>query len=176
VALQSCKDLGRLTPEVSWSIETLGRTPLDEWSTRRKGLYLHRTTQHRNTTDKTSMPRTRFEPKIPVTKRPQTYALDRAATGTGVSVSRSLHFNNCSASFFTTFLQVDLDTSVDKQMTGLLHSMAPVVTVTLIMIILTCSSPMSFIIRYLSIIRSFYANIVWQRLRETQITCKQMNN
>jgi hypothetical protein len=28
---------------------TLGRTPLDEWSVRHKGLYLHRTTQHRNT-------------------------------------------------------------------------------------------------------------------------------
>jgi hypothetical protein len=27
-------------------ISALGRTPLDEWSARRKGLYLHRTTQH----------------------------------------------------------------------------------------------------------------------------------
>jgi hypothetical protein len=30
-------------------IKTRGRTTLDEWSARRKGLYLHRTTQHRNT-------------------------------------------------------------------------------------------------------------------------------
>jgi hypothetical protein len=30
-------------------IKTLGRTPLDKWSARRKGLCLHRTTQHRNT-------------------------------------------------------------------------------------------------------------------------------
>jgi hypothetical protein len=30
-------------------IKTFGKTPLDEWSARRKGLYLHRTTQHRNT-------------------------------------------------------------------------------------------------------------------------------
>jgi hypothetical protein len=29
------------------------------------------------------MPRAGFEPAIPVTKRPQTYALDRAATGIG---------------------------------------------------------------------------------------------
>jgi hypothetical protein len=27
------------------------------------------------------MPRAEFEPAIPATKRPQTYALDRAATG-----------------------------------------------------------------------------------------------
>jgi hypothetical protein len=30
----------------------------------------------------TSMPRAGFEPAIPATKRPQTYALDRAATET----------------------------------------------------------------------------------------------
>jgi hypothetical protein len=29
------------------------------------------------------MPRARFEPTTPATKRPQTYALDRAATGIG---------------------------------------------------------------------------------------------
>jgi hypothetical protein len=31
----------------------------------------------------TSMPRAEFEPTIPATKQPQTYALDRAATGIG---------------------------------------------------------------------------------------------
>jgi hypothetical protein len=30
-------------------IMTLGRTPLDKWSAHHEGLYLHRTTQHRNT-------------------------------------------------------------------------------------------------------------------------------
>jgi hypothetical protein len=30
-------------------VKTLGRTPLDKWSARRKGLSQHRTTQHRNT-------------------------------------------------------------------------------------------------------------------------------
>jgi hypothetical protein len=61
-------------------------TPLDEWSARRRGLYLHRTTQHINIRDKqTSMPRAEFEPAIPATKRPQTHALDRAATGIGRS-------------------------------------------------------------------------------------------
>jgi hypothetical protein len=32
-------------------IQTHGRTPLDEWSARRRDLYLHRTTQHINTTN-----------------------------------------------------------------------------------------------------------------------------
>jgi hypothetical protein len=57
-----------------------GRTPLDEWSARCRGLYLHRTTQHINTRQ-TSMTSAGFETSIPATKRPQTHALDRAATG-----------------------------------------------------------------------------------------------
>jgi hypothetical protein len=49
-------------------IKTPGRSPLYEWSARRKGLYLHRTTQHRNT--KTNiMHRAVFEATIPVTAR-----------------------------------------------------------------------------------------------------------
>jgi hypothetical protein len=40
----------------------------------------------------TSMPRAVFEPAIPAIKRPQTYALDRAATGIGMSVNSSLNF------------------------------------------------------------------------------------
>jgi hypothetical protein len=31
------------------------------------------------------MPRVEYEPAIPATKRPQTYALDRAATGIGLA-------------------------------------------------------------------------------------------
>jgi hypothetical protein len=68
---------------VSWSHtdrHTVGL--LDEWSAHRRGLYLHRTTQHKHNR-LTSMPRAGFEPSTPVTKRPQTYALDRAATGIG---------------------------------------------------------------------------------------------
>jgi hypothetical protein len=60
---------------------TVGRTPLDEGSARRRDLYL--TTQ---TLYKTNIhaPPVGFEPTIPASARPQTYALDRAATGTGV--------------------------------------------------------------------------------------------
>jgi hypothetical protein len=59
---------------------TVGRTPLDEWSTRRRDLYL---TTHNTYTRQTSMPPVGFEPTISTGERPQTYALECAATGTG---------------------------------------------------------------------------------------------
>ena len=61
---------------------TVGRTPLDEWSARRRYLYL--TTQNTHNRQ-TSMPPVGYEPTISAGERPQTYALDRAATGTGIS-------------------------------------------------------------------------------------------
>ena len=59
---------------------TFGRTPLDEWSARRRDLYL--TTQNTHNRQ-TSMLPVGFESTISAGERPQTYALDRAATGTG---------------------------------------------------------------------------------------------
>jgi len=59
---------------------TVGRTPLDEWSARRRALYL---TTHNNHNTQTSMPPVGFEPAISAGERPQTYVLTRAATGTG---------------------------------------------------------------------------------------------
>ena len=59
---------------------TVGRTPLDEWSARRRNLYL---TTHNTHNTQISMPPVGFEPTISAGERPQTYALDRAATGTG---------------------------------------------------------------------------------------------
>jgi hypothetical protein len=56
---------------------TVGKSPLDEWSARRRDLCL--TTHNRQT----SMSPVEFEPNIAVDERPQTYALDREATGTG---------------------------------------------------------------------------------------------
>jgi len=58
---------------------TFGRTPLDEWSARRRDLYL---TTHNTHNRQTSMPPVGFEPTISAGKRPQTYGLDRTATGT----------------------------------------------------------------------------------------------
>jgi hypothetical protein len=57
---------------------TLGRTPLDEWSARRRDLYLY-STQHSQQTDFHNP--AGFEPTIPTSERLQTHALDRAATG-----------------------------------------------------------------------------------------------
>ena len=56
---------------------TLGRTPLDGWSTRRRDLYL--TTHNRQT----SMPPLGFELPISAGERLQIHALERAATGSG---------------------------------------------------------------------------------------------
>ena len=58
---------------------TVGRTPLDEWSVRRRYLYL---TTHNAHNRQTFMPLVGFEPTISAGERPQTYAIDRAATGT----------------------------------------------------------------------------------------------
>ena len=58
---------------------TVGRTPLDEWSARSRDLNL---TTHNTHNRQTSMPPVGFEPTISSGERPQTYALDRAATGT----------------------------------------------------------------------------------------------
>jgi hypothetical protein len=53
---------------------TVGRTPLDEWSARRRDLYL---TIHNTHNRQTSMPSVGFEPTISAGERPQTQALDR---------------------------------------------------------------------------------------------------
>jgi len=58
-------------------LTTVSRTPLDEWSVRRRDLYL--TTQNTHNRQ-TSTPPMGFEPTIPTGERPQTYALDRAAS------------------------------------------------------------------------------------------------
>jgi len=60
---------------------TVGRTPLDEWSALSRDFYL---TTHNTHNRQTSMPPVGFEPMISAGERPQTYALDRAASGTGV--------------------------------------------------------------------------------------------
>ena len=56
---------------------TLGRIPLDEWSARRRALYLttHNTHIH-------APPG--FDHAIPASERPQTHALDRAVSGIGL--------------------------------------------------------------------------------------------
>ena len=60
---------------------TVGRTPLDDKSAHRIDLYLTTLNTHNR---QTSMPPVEFEPTISADKRPQVYAFDRAATGTGI--------------------------------------------------------------------------------------------
>jgi len=57
---------------------TLSRTPLDEWSARRRDLYL---TTHNTHKRQISIPSVGFEPAIPASERQQTHALDLPVTG-----------------------------------------------------------------------------------------------
>ena len=68
---------------------TVGRTPLDEWSACRRDIYL---TIHNIHNRQTSMPPEGFKPMISAGERPQTYALDHAATGTGDIIHMGDHF------------------------------------------------------------------------------------
>jgi hypothetical protein len=68
---------------------TVGRTPLHEWSARCRDLYLRTHNTHNR---QTSMPSVGFEPRISAGRRPQTYALDRAATGTDMLYCRKLKY------------------------------------------------------------------------------------
>jgi hypothetical protein len=61
---------------------TGGRTPLDEWSSSHRDLYL--TTHKTNNTNIHAQ--AEFESTTPAGERPQTHALDRAATGTGIYI------------------------------------------------------------------------------------------
>jgi len=61
---------------------TIGRTPLDEWWARRRNLYL--TTHNAQETDIHAP--AGFEPAVPLGERPQTHAVDRAATGIGEKI------------------------------------------------------------------------------------------
>ena len=63
---------------------TVGRTPLDEWSARRRDLYL---TTHNTHNRQTSMPSVGFETTISAGEWLQTYALDRAVTETDIEQS-----------------------------------------------------------------------------------------
>jgi hypothetical protein len=68
----------RLLHNTQWHT-TVGRASLDEWSARRRDLYL---TTHNTHNRQTSMLPVVIEPTISEVQRPQTYASDRAAAGT----------------------------------------------------------------------------------------------
>jgi hypothetical protein len=68
---------------------TVGRTPLDEGSARRRDLYL---TTQKLYKRQIFMPPVGFEHRIPASARPQTYTLDRAATGIGFLNNTYINF------------------------------------------------------------------------------------
>jgi len=57
---------------------TVGRTPLDEWSARRRDLYL---TTHSSHKRQTSMPPAVLKPIIPASQRPQNHSLTSRPLG-----------------------------------------------------------------------------------------------
>jgi len=59
---------------------TLGRTPLDKWSVRRRDTFLTTPNTHMG---QISMLPAGFEPATPASERPHTHALDCAATAIG---------------------------------------------------------------------------------------------
>jgi hypothetical protein len=73
---------------------TLGGPPLEEGSARRRDLYL---TTHNSQKRQISMPPAVFEPAISASERPQSHALERAATGIGLLYIRVL-FNHAVSS------------------------------------------------------------------------------
>ena len=64
---------------------TVRTTPLDEWSARRRGLYL--TTHNIHKTELSMPPPAEFEPAIPGRDRPQIHSLDRAVTEINGNIS-----------------------------------------------------------------------------------------
>jgi hypothetical protein len=85
--LWCCGPKGAMTSSTLRSLDhtqrhtTVGRTPLDEWSVRRRDLYL---TTHNTQKGQTSMPPAGFEPTILAGEWPPIYDLDRVATGIGM--------------------------------------------------------------------------------------------
>jgi len=86
--------LGLLIVEVSRLHSTrhtkFGRTPQDELSERRTELYQ---TTHNTRMGQTTISSAAFELSIPASERPETHALNRAATGIGHSTIQLRNFS-----------------------------------------------------------------------------------
>jgi hypothetical protein len=94
----------------------LGGTPLDECSARRRDLYLTPRIIHR----RHSLPKARFGPTIPASGRPQTHALERAATWLGLCLicdqdmeTMFQQFSN-TYTFFLTLTSSSYSSSVER--------------------------------------------------------------
>jgi hypothetical protein len=76
-----CRYRGFLFYHTTLRHTTLSRTPLDEWSDRRRYLYL--TTHNTHNRQTSNPPPVGFEPAIPASERPQNHATDRPTTEIG---------------------------------------------------------------------------------------------
>jgi hypothetical protein len=75
-------------------LDTHGRTPLDEWPTHSKGLYLHRRTKHMNTRAKHPCPQRDSNPQSEKPSGRNNYALDCSATGISTyTITNAIKFN-----------------------------------------------------------------------------------
>jgi hypothetical protein len=85
---------------------TVGRTPLDEWSARCRELCL---TTHNTQNRQTSVTPVGFEPTLSTVERPQTYVLDRAATGIGENMNTlaKKNINFCNIMFWHAISWID---------------------------------------------------------------------
>ena len=89
---------------------TVGRIPLDEWSARRRDFCL---TTHNTDNKQTSMPLVGFEPTFPAGERPQTHALERAATGAGTKNRHDDEIKRCDISDACS-MQYSWETSIEN--------------------------------------------------------------
>ena len=71
---------------ITLSHTTLDRTPPGEWSGRRRIFYPTRHNTHKRQISTPPSPPEGFEVAIPASERPQTHALDRAATAIGTEI------------------------------------------------------------------------------------------
>ena len=96
---------------------TVGRTSLDEWSARRRDLYL--TTHNTHNRQTSMMPHVGFGPTISACERPKTYASDGASTGTGINIYIYLWIK-------TYVIHVKIVQSLIEQMYQIVFSVRPI--------------------------------------------------
>jgi hypothetical protein len=95
---------------------TCGRIPLDEGSAYHRDLYL---TTHNTYQGQTPMPPVGFEPAIPASELPHTYALDRAATGNG---SSSAVGSNLILNELTSYIPIHSKSDINKSQNSSLRN------------------------------------------------------
>jgi hypothetical protein len=143
---------------------TLSRTPLDEWSARRRDLYL---TTHNTYKRQTSMPPAGFKPTFLASERLQTHALDRAAIGIGhLSVCRiclSVYLSICLSiylsiylSYLSVCLSIYLSAYLSIYLSVCLICLSIYLSMSVLSVCLSIYVSLSIYLSYLSVYLSIY--------------------